>query len=135
MRALVLSLALASLLPLTASADNTSARRYAFSEALSVQNTRLGEVLMVRSVDIKSDKRLNAGSAIGAAVGYGAAREIKGDYRSAATPNEQVMVGLDGALYLEHPEPRMVVELWGVCKAVLPSPLPGVDEVRQLVCN
>ncbi|WIX24609.1 hypothetical protein PUV44_18585 [Xanthomonas arboricola pv. corylina] len=66
-------LALASLLPLTASAvDNSSARRYRTSETLSVQNARLGEVLMVRSVDIKSDKRLNAGSAIGAAVGYGA---------------------------------------------------------------
>lgn len=84
MRVLVLSLALAGLLPLTASAaDNSSARRYGSSETLSVQNARLGEVLMVRSVDIKSDKRLNAGSAIGAAVGYGAAREVKGDYRSA----------------------------------------------------
>ncbi|EKT4065506.1 hypothetical protein QEG11_000911 [Stenotrophomonas maltophilia] len=68
MRVLVLSLALAGLLPLTASAaDNSSARRYGASETLSVQNARLGEVLMVRSVDIKSDKRLNAGSAIGAA--------------------------------------------------------------------
>lgn len=73
MRALILSLALASLLPLTASAaDTSSARRYGTSETLSVQNARLGEVLMVRSVDIKSDNRLNAGSAIGAAVGYGA---------------------------------------------------------------
>lgn len=81
MRALILSLALASLLPLTASAaDSTSARRYGTSEALSVQNARLGEVLMVRSVDIKSDKHLNAGSAIGAAVGYGAVR----GYRSAS---------------------------------------------------
>ncbi len=73
MRALILSLALASLLPLSAfAADNTSARRYGTSDALSVQNAGLGEVLMVRSVDIKSDKRLNGGSAIGAAVGYGA---------------------------------------------------------------
>jgi len=80
MRVLVLSLALVGLLPLTASAaDNGSAHRYGTSETLSVQNARLGEVLMVRSVDIKSDKRLNAGSAIGAAVGYGDAREVKGD--------------------------------------------------------
>lgn len=85
MRVLVLSLALVGLLPLTATAaDNSSARRYGTSETLSVQNARLGEVLMVRSVDIKSDKRVNSSSAIGAAVGYGAAREIKGDYRSAA---------------------------------------------------
>lgn len=97
MRALVLSLALASLLPLTASAaDNSSARRYGSSEALSVQNARLGEVLMVRSVDIKSDKRVNSGSAIGAAVGYGAAREIKGDYRSAARVAGGVIGGVAG---------------------------------------
>jgi len=53
----------------------------------------------------------------------------------AFTPNEQVMVGYDGALYLEHPEPGMAVEVSGVCKAVLPSPLLGVDQVRQLVCK
>jgi outer membrane lipoprotein SlyB len=95
MRALILSLAIASLLPLTASAaDNTSARRYGTSEALSVQNARLGEVLMVRSVDIKSDKRLNAGSAIGAAVGYGAAQKIKGSYRSAT----RIAAGTVGAV-------------------------------------
>ncbi|MFW9374668.1 hypothetical protein ACE8DN_00905 [Xanthomonas perforans] len=97
MRVLVLSLALAGLLPLTASAaDNSSARRYGTSETLSVQNARLGEVLMVRSVDIKSDKRLNAGSAIGAAVGYGAAREVKGDYRSAARVAGGVIGGVAG---------------------------------------
>ncbi|MGE8228633.1 fimbria/pilus outer membrane usher protein [Stenotrophomonas hibiscicola] len=53
----------------------------------------------------------------------------------ASTPNEQAMVGYDGALYLEHPEPGMAVEVSGVCKAVLPSPLPGVDQVRQLGCK
>ncbi len=37
---------------------------------------------MVREVVLQSDKKVNAGSAIGAAVGYGAAREVKGDYRS-----------------------------------------------------
>lgn len=42
MRVLVLFLALAGLLPLTASAaDTTSARRYGTSETLSVQNARL----------------------------------------------------------------------------------------------
>ncbi|MGS7839675.1 fimbria/pilus outer membrane usher protein [Stenotrophomonas maltophilia] len=53
----------------------------------------------------------------------------------ASTPNEQAMVGYDGALYLEHPEPGMAVEVSGVCKAVLPSPLLGVDEVAKLRCN
>ncbi|EKT4084574.1 TPA: hypothetical protein UL927_000218 [Stenotrophomonas maltophilia] len=85
MRVLVLSLALVGLLPLTASAaDNGSAHRYGTSETLSVQNARLGEVLMVRSVDIKSDKRLNAGSAIGAAVGYASVREVNKNYRNAS---------------------------------------------------
>ncbi|KDE89395.1 fimbrial biogenesis outer membrane usher protein [Stenotrophomonas maltophilia] len=53
----------------------------------------------------------------------------------ASTPNEQAMVGYDGALYLEHPEAGMTVDVAGGCKAVLPSPLPGVDQVRQLVCK
>ncbi|MCF3490944.1 hypothetical protein GUV62_04365 [Stenotrophomonas maltophilia] len=53
----------------------------------------------------------------------------------ASTPNEQAMMGYDGALYLEHPEPGMAVEVSGVCKAVLPSPLPGLDEVAELRCN
>lgn len=97
MRALILSLALASLLPLTASAaDNTTARRYGSSETLSVQNARLGEVLMVREVVLQSDKKVNAGSAIGAAVGYGAAREVKGDYRSAARVAGGVIGGVAG---------------------------------------
>lgn len=97
MRVLILSLALASLLPLTASAaDNTSARRYATSEALPVQNVRLAEVLAVRSVQLKADKRLNSGTAIGAAVGYGAAREVKGDYRSAARVAAVTIGGVAG---------------------------------------
>ncbi|OMG05156.1 hypothetical protein LN96_10260 [Xanthomonas citri pv. citri] len=53
----------------------------------------------------------------------------------ASTPNEQAMVGYDGALYLEHPEPGMAVEVAGVCKAVLPSPLPSVDEVATVACR
>lgn len=113
MRALVLSLALASLLPLTASAaDNSSARRYGSSEALSVQNARLGKVLMVRSVDIKSDKRVNSGSAIGAAVGYGAAREIKGDYRSAARVASGVIGGVAGTAVQNGLSKRRGVEVY-----------------------
>lgn len=113
MRALILSLALASLLPLTASAaDNTSARRYGTSETLSVQNARLGEVLMVRSVDIKSDKRLNAGSAIGAAAGYGAAREVKGDYRSAARIAAGTIGGVAGTAIQNGLSSRRGVEVY-----------------------
>ncbi|MEB2184253.1 hypothetical protein VDS28_21185 [Xanthomonas campestris pv. campestris] len=113
MRALILSLAIASLLPLTASAaDATSARRYGTSEALSVQNARLGEVLMVRSVDIKSDKRLNAGGAIGAAAGYGAAREVKGDYRSAARVAGGVIGGVAGTAIQNGISKRRGVEIY-----------------------
>ncbi|MEV5117962.1 hypothetical protein [Stenotrophomonas indicatrix] len=113
MRAFILTLAIASLLPLTASAaDNTSARRYGTSEALSVQNARLGEVLMVRSVDIKSDKRLNAGSAIGAAVGYGAAREVKGDYRSAASIAAGTIGGVAGTAIQNGLSSRRGVEVY-----------------------
>lgn len=113
MRALILSLAIASLLPLTASAaDSTSARRYGTSEALSVQSARLGEVLMVRSVDIKSDKRLNAGSAMGATVGYGAAREVKGDYRSAARIAAGTIVGVAGTAVQNGLSKRRGVEVY-----------------------
>jgi outer membrane lipoprotein SlyB len=113
MRALILSLVLASLLPLTASAaDSTSARRYGTSDALSVQNARLGEVLMVRSVDIKSDKRLNAGSAIGAAVGYGAAGEVKGDFRSAARIAAGTIGGMAGTAIQNGMSSRRGVEVY-----------------------
>lgn len=106
------SLALASLLPLTASAaDPTSARRYGTSEALSVQSARLGEVLMVRSVDIKSDKRLNAGSAIGAAAGYGA-RRVKGDYRSAARIAAGTIGGVAGTAIQNGLSSRRGVEVY-----------------------
>lgn len=81
-------------------------------EALSVQNARLGEVLMVRSVDIKSDKRLNAGSAIGAAVGYGAAREVKGDYRSAARIAAGTIGGVAGTAIQNGLSSRRGVEVY-----------------------
>lgn len=53
----------------------------------------------------------------------------------ASTPNEQAMVGYDGALYLEHPETGMTVDVAGVCKAVLPSPLPGIGVVAEVRCD
>lgn len=113
MRALILSLAIASLLPLTASAaDSTSARRYGTSEALSVQNARLGEVLMIRSVDIKSDKRLNAGSAIGAAVGYGAVRGVNSKYRSASRIAAGTIGGVAGTAIQNGLSKRKGVEVY-----------------------
>lgn len=113
MRALFLSLALASLLPLTASAaDNTSARRYGNSETLSVQKARLGEVLMVRSVDIKSDKRLNAGSAIGAAVGYASVRDVNKNYRSASRIAAGTIGGVAGTAVQNGLSKRRGVEVY-----------------------
>ena len=79
MKPIVLVIALAALVPSAFAADNTSSRRYGTSEALSVQDARLGEVLMVRPVQLKNDKKVNAGSAIGGAVGYGVSRQVKGD--------------------------------------------------------
>ena len=61
MKPIVLVIALAALVPSAFAADNTSSRRYGTSEALSVQDARLGEVLMVRPVQLKSDKKVNAG--------------------------------------------------------------------------
>lgn len=96
MKPIVLAIALAALVPSAFAADNTSSRRYGTSEALSVQDARLGEVLMVRPVQLKSDKKVNTGSAIGAAVGYGAARKVDGNYRSAARVAAGVIGGVAG---------------------------------------
>lgn len=114
MRAMVFFLALASFLPLTASAaDNSSARRYGASEALSVQNARLGEVLMVREVAIQSDKKVNAGSAIGAAVGYGVANQVKSrDYRNAARVAGGVIGGVAGTAIQNGVSKRQGVEVY-----------------------
>jgi len=113
MRVLVLSLALASLLPLTASAaDSSSARRYGTSETLSVQNARPGEVLMVRSVDIKSEKRLNAGSAIGAAVGYASVRGVNSSYRSASRIAAGTIGGVAGTAVQNGLSKRRGVEVY-----------------------
>lgn len=84
MKRIALAVALTLAVPDAAQASNYSARRYGTSEALTVQDARLAEVLMVREVSLSSDKRVNSGSAIGAAVGYGVARQVKGDQRRAA---------------------------------------------------
>mgnify|MGYP001176903310 CR=1 FL=1 len=112
MKPIVLAIALAALVPSAFAADNTSSRRYGTSEALSVQDARLGEVLMVRPVQLKSDKKVNAGSAIGAAVGYGAARKVDGDYRNAARVAAGVIGGVAGTAIQNGFSGRRAVEIY-----------------------
>lgn len=112
MKPIVLALALALVVPTAFAADNTSARRYGTSEALSVQDARMGEVLMVRPVQLKSDKKVNAGSAIGAAVGYGAARKVDGDYRNAARVAGGVIGGVAGTAIQNSLSGRRAIEIY-----------------------
>ena len=53
----------------------------------------------------------------------------------APTPNGQAVVGYEGGVYVGQPQPGMALDVSGVCNAVLPSPLPGLDEVADLRCN
>jgi len=112
LKPIVLAIALAALVPSAFAADNTSSRRYGTSEALSVQDARLGEVLMVRPVQLKSDKKVNAGSAIGAAVGYGAAGKVDGDYRNAARVAGGVIGGVAGTAIQNGFSGRRAVEIY-----------------------
>jgi len=112
LKPIVLAIALAALVPSAFAADNTSSRRYGTSEALSVQDARLGEVLMVRPVQLKSDKKVNAGSAIGAAVGYGAARKVDGNYRNAALVAAGVIGGVAGTAIQNGFSGRRAVEIY-----------------------
>jgi len=112
LKPIVLALALALVVPTAFAADNTSARRYGTSEALSVQDARLGEVLMVRPVQLKSDKKVNASSAIGAAVGYGAARKVDGDYRNAARVAGGVIGGVAGTAIQNGLSGRRAIEIY-----------------------
>jgi outer membrane lipoprotein SlyB len=113
LKPIVLALALALSAPAAFAADSTSARRYGSSEALFVQDARLGEVLMVRTVQLKSDQRLNAGSAIGAAVGYGAANQVKNrDYRNAARVAGGVIGAVAGTAVQKGLSGRRAVEIY-----------------------
>ena len=113
MKPIVLALALALSAPAAFAADSTSARRYGSSEALFVQDARLGEVLMVRTLQLKSDQRLNAGSAIGAAVGYGAANQVKNrDCRNAARVAGGVIGGVAGTAVQNGLSGRRAVEIY-----------------------
>lgn len=57
--------------------NSTSARQYGSNEALRRTDGRLAEVVMVRPVEIRNNNRVSLGSAVGAAIGVGAARDIK----------------------------------------------------------
>ena len=72
----------------------------------------MGEVLMVRPVQLKSDKKVNAGSAIGAAVGYGAARKVDGDYRNAARVAGGVIGGVAGTAIQNSLSGRRAIEIY-----------------------
>ncbi|MGY6517240.1 MAG: glycine zipper 2TM domain-containing protein [Lysobacteraceae bacterium] len=67
MRLLLLLLLSLSCVP--AFAQNTSSNTYGRQQALTGQQARLGEVVMVRRVVIEDQRRMNAGTGIGAGVG------------------------------------------------------------------
>lgn len=95
-----------------AQSPSTSAARYATSEALSVHEARLGEVLMVRVVELENDRRLNAGSAVGAAVGYSLAREVGGDHKSAARTLGSLIGGAVGTKVQRSLTRRQALEIF-----------------------
>lgn len=57
--------------------ESTSAREYGRNEALRRTDGRLAEVVMVREVELRDTSRVNLGSAVGAALGVAAARDVK----------------------------------------------------------
>lgn len=97
MRLLLLLLLSLSCVP--AFAQNTSAGTYGRQQALTGQQARLGEVVMVRRVVIEDQRRLNAGTGIGAAVGGVVANEVGGssrDRRRVATVAGAALGGIGG---------------------------------------
>lgn len=112
MNAHILFLALAIAVPGLACAQSTSASRYGASEALSVHDARLGEVLMVRQVTLQNDRSVNTGSAIGAAVGYAAAQQVEGSYRDAARVAGTVIGGVAGTSVQRGLSGRKAIEIY-----------------------
>lgn len=135
MKSIALAVLVAAI-PSAFAADNTSSRHYSTSKVLPVPQVacgggtclnsdpyswlgevrlgevRLGEVLMVRAVQIKSDKKGNAGSVIGAAVGYGASRKVDGDYRNAARVAAGVIGGVAGTAIQNGFSGRRAIEIY-----------------------
>lgn len=107
--ALAIALAIA---PAVSMAQSTSASRYGASEALSVHDARLGEVLMVRQVTIQNDRSFNTGSAVGAAVGYAAGQRVDGSYRDAARVAGTVIGGVAGTSVQRRLSGRTAIEIY-----------------------
>ncbi|TBV69368.1 hypothetical protein [Pseudoxanthomonas winnipegensis] len=81
----------------TAQASDTSGRHYGRQEALRSQDVSWGQVVMVRHVTIDNRSKVNAGTAIGGAVGYGAARQVNNkDAKTAARVAGTVIGGVAG---------------------------------------
>lgn len=81
MKAFVALIALA--VSTSAFASDTSGRTYGRQDALVTRDIQEGTVLMIRPVDIENRSKVNKGTIIGGAVGYGATRSINSKYRSA----------------------------------------------------
>ena len=112
-RHLVLAIAIAAVPTVSmAQSHSTSASRYGTSEALSVQDARLGEVLMVRQVTLQNDRSVNTGSAVGAAVGYAAAQQVDGSYRDAARVAGTVIGGVAGTSIQRRMSGRKAIEIY-----------------------
>jgi len=112
-RTLVLAISLAIVPTVSmAQSHSTSASRYGTSEALSVQDARLGEVLMVRQVTLQNDRSVNTGSAVGAAVGYAAGQRVDGSYRDAARVAGTVIGGVAGTSIQRRMSGRTAIEIY-----------------------
>ena len=97
----------------TAQASDTSGRHYGRQEALRSQDVTWGQVVMVRHVTIDNRSKVNAGTAIGAAVGYGAARQVTSrDARSAARVAGTVLGGVAGGAIHRSVSSREGVEVF-----------------------
>jgi len=110
-RTLFLAFSLA-IVPTVSMAQSTSADRYGASEALSVHDARLGEVLMVRQVTLQNDRSVNTGSAIGAAVGYAAAQQVEGSYHDVARVAGTVIGGVAGTSVQRRLSGRKAIEIY-----------------------
>lgn len=54
---------------------------------------------------------------------------------TATTPAESTLVGFDGVLYLEQPQPGMAVHVEGACTATLPQDLGNAESVSTIACQ
>lgn len=111
---LALVIGLTVVLPLNAAhASDTSSKHYGRQGALRAHDVQTGTVVMVRPVSIDNRSKANAGTAIGAAVGYGAARQVKSrDARSAARIAGGVIGGVVGGSVYNRMSRREGIEVF-----------------------